>query len=117
MGAPVAGSMPGWMEPSDRITAGVSFSRMAASVPTGGLSQATTAIRPATPLAARWTSATSWTSSRPIKENRICGVPLSCPSDTPRVKAGAISRNPSLSSAMRRCSAACTACTLAVTPR
>ena len=75
--------MPGLMEPSERMTAGVLFSSTAASVPTGGLSQATTAMRPATPFAARWTSATSWTSSRPIRENRICGVPLSWPSDTP----------------------------------
>ena len=46
---------PGLIEPSERMTAGVLCSRRAARVPTGGLSQATTAISPATPLAARCT--------------------------------------------------------------
>ena len=44
MRSPVAGSVPGRIEPSDRIIAGGLCSRSAASVPTGGLSQATTAI-------------------------------------------------------------------------
>ena len=68
MRSPVAGSVPGWIEPSERITAGRSCSRIAASVPTGGLSQATTATTPATSLARRCTSIVSWTSSRPISE-------------------------------------------------
>ena len=34
----------------------------------------------------------SLTSSRPINEKRMPGVPLSCPSETPIVYAGAISR-------------------------
>ena len=43
MRSPVAGSIPGRMGPSERMTAGVSFSSTAATVPTGGLSHATTA--------------------------------------------------------------------------
>ena len=49
--------MPGRIGPSERMTAGVLFSSTAATVPTGGLSQATTATTPATLFAARWTSA------------------------------------------------------------
>ena len=51
MRSPVTGSIPGWIEPSDRSTAGALCSSTAASVPTGGLSHATTAITPATSLA------------------------------------------------------------------
>ena len=109
--------MPGLIGPSERMTAGVLFSSTAATVPTGGLSQATTATSPATLFAARWTSATSWTSSRPTRENRIWGVPLSWPSETPRVKAGGISLTARSSAAMRRDSAAWTACTFWGTPR
>ena len=47
--------MPGLIGPSETITAGVLCSRMAATVPTGGLSQATTATSPATLFAARCT--------------------------------------------------------------
>ncbi len=43
-----SGVDPGLIEPSERSTAGWLCSRMAASVPTGGLSQATTAMRPLT---------------------------------------------------------------------
>ena len=117
MRPPVSGSTPGLMGPSERMTAGVLFSSTAATVPTGGLSQATTATSPATLLAARWTSAMSWTSSRPTRENRICGVPLSWPSETPRVKAGGINRTGRSSAAMRRWSAAWTAWTFCGTPR
>ena len=91
-------------------------STSAATVPTGGLSHATTATSPATWLAAMWTEAASLTSSRPMSENRICGVPLSCPSDTPTVKAGAISRFDLSSSAMRRDMASWTAATFSWTP-
>ena len=114
---PVSGSMPGLIGPSETMTAGVLFSKTAATVPTGGLSQATTATTPATLLAARWTSATSWTSSRPTRENRIWGVPLSWPSETPRVNTGGISLTARSSSAMRRERAAWTACTFWGTPR
>ena len=66
--SPVSGSVPGWIEPSDMMIAGALCSSSAASVPTGGLSQATTAISPATALADRCTSMVSFTSSRPISE-------------------------------------------------
>src|SRR5579875_3765258 len=42
IGSPVRESVPGRIEPSDMMTAGTLCSRIAASVPTGGLSQATT---------------------------------------------------------------------------
>ena len=115
--SPVTGSCPGRIDPSDRITAGTLCSNRAATVPTGGLSQATTATRPATRLAARCRDTASFTSSRPISEYRISGVPLSWPSDTPRVKAGAIKRTARSSPAIRRDIAACTAATFAWTPR
>ena len=98
----VSGSMPGLMGPSDRMTAGVSFSRTAARSRPGACRRRPRRPGPATPFAARWTSATSWTSSRPTRENRICGVPLSWPSETPSVNAGGISRTARSSSAMRR---------------
>ena len=53
IGSPVRESMPGRIDPSDMITAGTLCSRIAASVPTGGLSQATTAITPRTSLPSR----------------------------------------------------------------
>src|SRR5207302_1179055 len=59
MRSPVAGSIPGWIEPSDTSTAGALCSRTAASVPTGGLSQATTAITPAMVLACKCRSMAS----------------------------------------------------------
>ena len=83
--SPVCGSMPGLIDPSDSSTAGALCSRIAASVPTGGLSQATTAISPATLLALRCRSMFSLTSSRPINEKRMQSVPFSCPSETPIV--------------------------------
>ena len=46
--SPLRGRCPGTMEPSERTTAGTFCSTMAATVPTGGLSQATTPISPAT---------------------------------------------------------------------
>ena len=52
-----------------------------------------------------------------MSENRISGVPLSWPSDTPSVKAGAIRRTGRSSPAMRRDIAAWTAATLSWTPR
>ena len=88
----VCGSVPGLIDPSDISTAGALCSRIAASVPTGGLSHATTAISPAMLFAFRCRSMLSFTSSRPINEKRIPGVPFSCPSETPIVYAGAISR-------------------------
>ena len=71
--SPVCGSVPGLIEPSDSITAGALCSRIAASVPTGGLSHATTATSPAMRLAFRCMSMFSLTSSRPISEKRIEG--------------------------------------------
>ena len=68
MRSPVAGSAPGLIEPSERKTAGTLRSRTAASVPTGGLSHATTAISPCTSFAFRCASIASFASSRPISE-------------------------------------------------
>ena len=76
--------MPGLIEPSERITAGSLCSSIAASVPTGGLSQATTAMTPFTSLPFRCMSTLSLVTSRPISEKRMRSVPFSCPSDTPR---------------------------------
>ena len=44
----------------------------------------------------------SWTSSRPTREKRICGVPLSWPSETPSVNTGGIRRTGRSSWAIRR---------------
>ena len=85
MRSPLSGSAPGLIEPSEKNTAGSLCSRTAASVPTGGLSHATTATRPFTSFACRWASIESFASSRPIREYRMRSVPFSCPSDTPRV--------------------------------
>ena len=68
MRSPVVGSVPGLIEPSERNTAGSSRSSTAASVPTGGLSHATTAIKPFTSFAFRCASIASFASSRPIRE-------------------------------------------------
>ena len=117
IGSPVCGSVPGLIDPSDSSTAGALCSRIAASVPTGGLSHATTAISPAMLLAFRCRSMFSLTSSRPINEKRMQGVPLSCPSETPIVYAGAISRTASSSLRTRSDRAVWMAATFASTPR
>ena len=115
--SPVCGSLPGLIDPSDISTAGALCSRIAASVPTGGLSHATTAISPAMLFAFRCRSMLSFTSSRPINEKRIPGVPFSCPSETPIVYAGAISRTARSSLRTRSDSALWTAATFPSTPR
>ena len=61
-------SIPGRIEPSDIIIAGLLCSKIAARVPTGGLSQATTAIVPSNPLAERCSQIESFVTSRPINE-------------------------------------------------
>ena len=68
MGSPVTGSIPGWIEPSESISAGALCSSSAASVPTGGLSHATTVMTPAMSLALRCASVLSFTSSRLVSE-------------------------------------------------
>ena len=52
-----------------------------------------------------------------MSEKRIWGVPLSWPSETPTVKAGAIRRLARSSLSLRRAMAAWTAATFSVTPR
>ena len=66
--SPVLGSWPGWIGPSDMMIDGRLCSSSAASVPTGGLSQATTAIVPARPVALRCSQTESLVTSRPISE-------------------------------------------------
>ena len=66
--SPDTESLPGLMEPSDIKIAGLLCSNIAASVPTGGLSQATTAIRPSTPEALKCSESESFVTSRPISE-------------------------------------------------
>ena len=61
-------SIPGRIGPSDIIIAGLLCSSIAAAVPTGGLSQATTAMVPSKPLALRCSQTESWVTSRPISE-------------------------------------------------
>ena len=64
----VTESVPGRIGPSDMMMAGRSCSSRAARVPTGGLSQATTAIVPARPEALRCSHMVSCVTSRPISE-------------------------------------------------
>ena len=93
--APVSGSWPGWIGPSDMMIAGWLCSSSAASVPTGGLSQATTAIVPARPVASRCSHSASCVTSRPINEYRISRVPLRMPSEVAMVYSGWTSRSAS----------------------
>ncbi len=108
--------MPGRIDPSDIITAGTLCSRIAASVPTGGLSQATTAITPRMSLPSRCRQTPSLVVSRPISEYRISGVPLRCPSEIPPAKLGAMTRTGRSLSVTRRRSSAWIASTFAGTP-
>ena len=66
--SPVFGSWPGWIGPSDMMIEGRLCSSRAARVPTGGLSQATTAIVPSNPVALRCSHRASLVTSRPISE-------------------------------------------------
>ena len=116
IGSPVRESMPGRIDPSDMITAGTLCSRIAASVPTGGLSQATTAMAPRTSLPSRCRQTPSLVVSRPISEYRISGVPLRCPSEIPLAKLGAMTRTGRSLSVTRRRSSAWIASTFAGTP-
>ncbi len=68
IGCPVSESLPGRIGPSDMMIAGRSCSSTPASVPTGGLSQATTAMTPSSPLALRCSQTVSCVTSRPISE-------------------------------------------------
>ena len=67
-------------------------------------------------FAARCRETESCTISRPIREKRMRSVPFSCPSDTPIVYAGAMSRTARSSLAILSDSAAWTASTFWVTP-
>jgi len=91
-------------------------SRIAASVPTGGLSQATTAITPRTSLPSRCRHTPSLVVSRPISEYRISGVPLRCPSEIPPAKLGSMTRTGRSAPVTRRLSSAWIASTFAGTP-
>ena len=76
------------MEPSDIIIAGLLCSKIAAKVPTGGLSQATTAITPSKPVALKCSQMESFVTSLPIKEYRISLVPFLIPSEVAIVYSG-----------------------------
>ena len=80
--------MPGRIDPSDMIMAGLLCSKTAASVPTGGLSHATTAITPSNPEALKCSHIESFVTSRPIKEYLISLVPLRIPSEVAMVNSG-----------------------------
>ena len=67
-GSLVTESIPGLIGPSDIIIAGLLCSKIADSVPTGGLSQATTAIVPSKPEALKCSHNVSLVTSLPIKE-------------------------------------------------
>src|SRR4029079_10710864 len=69
--SPVLGSVPGWIGPSDMMMAGWLCSSSAASVPTGGLSQATTAIVPARPGASRGSPQAAGGVLRPVRAQRV----------------------------------------------
>ena len=81
-------SFPGLIDPSDIIIAGLLCSRIADKVPTGGLSQATTAIMPSTPVALRCSQMLSLVTSLPIREYLISLVPFLIPSDVARLNSG-----------------------------
>jgi hypothetical protein len=73
-------------------------------------------MRPFATFALRWSE--SFVISRPIREYRMRSVPFACPSETPTVQAGAISRTGRSSSPIRAARAACIAwTTFPVTPR
>ena len=80
--------MPGRIEPSDIIIAGLLCSNTAAKVPTGGLSQATTAITPSNPEALKCSHIESFVTSRPIKEYLISLVPFRMQSEVAIVNSG-----------------------------
>ena len=61
-------STPGLIDPSDMMIAGLLCSKIADKVPTGGLSQATTAITPSKPVALRCSHIESLVTSLPISE-------------------------------------------------
>ena len=86
--SPVSESTPGLIEPSDIKIAGLLCSKIAASVPTGGLSHATTAITPSSPVALRCSDKLSLVTSLPIREYRISFVPFLIPSEVATVNSG-----------------------------
>ena len=70
------------------IIAGRLCSKIAAKVPTGGLSQATTATTPSTPVALKCSHTLSLVTSLPIREYRISFVPFLMPSEVARLNSG-----------------------------
>ena len=76
------------MDPSDIMIAGLLCSRIAARVPTGGLSHATTAMVPSRPDALKCSHNVSLVTSLPIREYRISLVPFLIPSEVATVYSG-----------------------------
>ena len=87
-GSLVTEFLPGLIVPSDIIIDGLLCSNKADKVPTGGLSQATTAIVPSKPLALKCSQIASLVTSRPISEYLISLVPFLMPSEVAIVYSG-----------------------------